>query len=76
MTKEIAEDVFEVIGMEAGVPTAYHRSKLKRYLRHDPGQARISPAPAPLQFVGDKVEYEIEDFLDHREIRGRRQYLL
>ena len=33
VSKEIAADVFEVVGIEAGVPTAYHRSKLKRYER-------------------------------------------
>ena len=76
VSKEIAEDVFEIAGMEAGIPMAYHRSKLKRYHRHDPEQPRMTPAPAPLQFIDRKVEYEIEEVLDHREVRGRRQYLL
>ena len=76
VSKEIAEDVFEITGMEAGIPTAYHRSKLKRYYRHDPEQVRIIPTPAPLRFIDSKVEYEIEEVLDHREVRGRRQYLL
>ena len=76
VSKEIAEDVFEITGMEAGIPTAYHRSKLKKYHRHDPEQARITPTPAPLRFIDGKVEYEIEEVLDHREVRGRRQYLL
>ena len=50
VSKEIAADVFEVAGIEAGVPIAYHRSKLKRYKRPDPQQTRLSPAPAPLKF--------------------------
>ena len=76
IAKEIAEDVFEVIGMEAGVPTAYHRSKLKRYHRADPDQPRLAPPPAPLKIVDGKVEYEIGEILNHRELRGKRQYLL
>ena len=76
VSKEIAADVFEVVGMEAGVPTAYHRSKLKRYERPDPQQTRLSPGPAPLKFVDGKIEYEVEEVLDHREVRGKRQYLL
>ena len=76
VSKEIAADVFEVAGMEAGVPTAYHRSKLKRYQRPDPQQSRLFPSPAPLKFVDGKVEYEIEEIVDHREVRGKRQYLL
>ena len=74
--KEIAEDVFEIQGMEAGVPTAYHRSKLKRYYRPDPEEPRLSPSPAPLVFEEGKVEYEVEEVLDHREVRGKKQYLL
>ena len=62
--------------MEAGVPTAYHRSKLRRYHRPDPEQTRLSPAPAPLVFDEGRVEYEVEEVLDHREVRGKRQYLL
>ena len=76
VSKEIAEDVFEIQGMEAGVPTAYHRSKLRRYFRPDPEQTRLSPAPAPLVFEEGRVEYEVEEVLDHREVRGKRQYLL
>ena len=33
VSKEIATDVYEVLGMGPGIPTAYHRSKLKRYHR-------------------------------------------
>ena len=62
--------------MEAGVPTAYHRSKLKKYQRPDTDQPRLSPSPSPLRFVDGKVEYEIEEVLNHREVRGKRQYLL
>ena len=58
------------------MPTAYHRSKLRRYFRPDPEQTRLSPAPAPLIFEEGKVEYEVEEVLDHREVRGKRQYLL
>ena len=76
IAKEIAEDVFEVVGMEAGVPTAYHQDKLRKYHRLDPDQPRLSPAPAPLRFVDGQVEYEIGEVLDHRDVRGRRQYLL
>ena len=76
VSKEIAPDVYEILGMEAAVPTAYHRSKLKRYLRMDSDVDRISPPPAPLKFVDGKVEYEVEEIVDHREVRGRRQYLL
>ena len=76
VSKEIAADVFEVVGMEAGVPTAYYRSKLKCYERPDPQQTRLSPGPVPLKFVDGKIEYEVEEVLDHREVRGKRQYLL
>ena len=76
VSKEIAADVFEVVGIEAGVPTAYHRSKLKRYERPDPQQTRLSPGPALLKFVDGKIEYEVEEVLDHCEVRGKRQYLL
>ena len=58
------------------MPTAYHRSKLKRYFRPDPEQTRLSPPPAPLIFEEGEVEYEVEEVLDHREVRGKRQYLL
>ena len=58
------------------MPTAYHRSKLRRYFRPDPEQTRLSPAPAPLVFEEGRVEYEVEEVLDHREVRGKRQYLL
>ena len=76
VSKEIAADVFEVAEMEAGVPTAYYRSKLKRYERPDPQQTRLSPAPAPLKFVDRKVEYEVEEVLDYHKVRGKWQYLL
>ena len=76
VSKQMAPDVFEVIGMEAGVPSAYHRSKLKRYQRLDTEPDRLSPSPSPLKFVNGKVEYEIEEVLDHRQARGKRQYLL
>ena len=76
VAKEMAPDVFEIAGMEAGVPTAYHRSKLKPYRRLDSDVDRIAPSPAPLKFVDGKVEYEIEEVVSHREIRGKRQYLL
>ena len=76
MSKEIAADVFEVVGMEAGVPTAYHRSKLKCYEQPDPQQTRLSPGPAPLKFIDGKIEYEVEKVLDHREVSRKRQYLL
>ena len=36
VSKEIASDVFEVLGMGSRVPTTYHCSKLKRYQRPDP----------------------------------------
>ena len=62
--------------MEAGVPTAYHRSKLKKYLRPSSDQPRLAPSPSPLQFVDGQVEYEVEEILNHREVRGKRQYLL
>ena len=76
VSKELAPDVFEVLRMEAGVPTAYHRSKLKCYQRMSSDASRLSPSPAPLKFVDGKVEYEIEEITDHREVRGKRQYLL
>ena len=76
VVKEIAPDAYELAGTVKGVPTVYHRSKLRRYNRHDPDQPRLSPAPTPLKFVGDMVEYEVSDVLDHRDARGRRQYLL
>ena len=76
MSKEIAANVFEVAEMEAGVPTAYHCSKLKRYERPNPQQTRLSPASALLKFIDRKVEYEVEEVLDYREVRGKRQYLL
>ena len=76
MSKEIAANVFEVVGIKARVPTAYHHSKLKRYERPDPQQTRLSPGPALLKFVNGKIEYEVEEVLDHREVRGKRQYLL
>ena len=76
VSKEIAQDVFEVLGMGPGIPTAYHRSKLKRYQRFDSQQTRLSPSPSPLKFVDGQVEYEVEEILDHREVRGKRQYLL
>ena len=76
VSKEIASDVFEVLGMGPGIPTAYYRSKLKRYHRPDSQQSRLFPSPAPLKFVDGQVEYEVEEVLDHREVRGKRQYLL
>ena len=76
VVKEIAPDAFELAGMEAGVPTAYHRSKLRRYLRQDEGQQRLSPSPAPLKIIDGMVEYEVGNVIDHREVRGKRQYLL
>ena len=76
VTKEIAADVFEITGMEAGIPSVYHHTKLKRYRRPPFPQTRLSPAPAPLEFIDDKVEYEVEEVLDHRDVRGKRQYLL
>ena len=76
VTKEISADVFEITGMEAGIPSVYHRTKLKRYRRPPFPQTRLSPAPAPLEFIDDKVEYEVEEVLDHRDVRGKRQYLL
>ena len=76
ISKEIAPDVVEITGMGAGVSSAYHRSKLKRYQRLDTDPQRLSPSPSPLKFVDGKVEYEIGEILDHREVRGKRQYLL
>ena len=76
VSKEIATDVYEVLGMGPGIPTAYHRSKLKRYHRPEAQHPRLSPSPAPLKFVDGQVEYEVEEILDHREVRGKRQYLL
>ena len=76
VAKEIAPDVFEIVGMEAGVSSAYHRSKLKRYQRSPNDPDRLFPSPSPLKFINGKVEYEIEEVVDHREVRGKRQYLL
>ena len=73
VSKEIASDVFEVLGMGPEIPTAYHRSKLKRYQRPDSQQSRLFPSPAPLKFVDGQVEYEVEEVLDHREVRSKRQ---
>ena len=76
VVKEMAPDAYELAGTAKGVPTVYHRSKLRRYHRQDPDQPRLSPAPTPLKIIDDLVEYEVSDVLDHRETRGRRQYLL
>ena len=76
MVKEITPDAYELTGLAKGTPTVYHRTKLKRYLRHAQGPQRLSPPPSPLKFVDGQVEYEVERVLDHREVRGRRQYLL
>ena len=76
VAKELAPDVFEIQGMEAGIPTAYHRTKLKKYQRPESNEDRLSPPPARLKFVDGKVEYEVEEVVNHRELRGRRQYLL
>ena len=76
VSKEIASDVFEVLGMGPRVPTAYHRSKLKWYQRSDPQQSCLFLSSTPLKFVDGQVEYEVEEVLDHREVRGKRQYLL
>ena len=76
VVKEIAPDAYELAGTAKGVPTVYHRTKLRRYLRHANASDRLSPPPAPLKFVEGQVEYEVSEVLDHRELRGRRQYLL
>ena len=76
IVKEIAPDTFELTGTEAGVPTVYHRSKLRRYLRQPNEELRLSQPPAPLKFIDGKVEYEVGEVLGHREARGKRQYLL
>ena len=76
VSKEIATDVYEVLDMGPGIPIAYHRSKLKRYHCSEAQHSRLSPSPAPLKFVDGQVEYEVEEILDHREIRGKRQHLL
>ena len=76
VVKEITPDAYELTGLAKGTPTVYHRTKLKRYLRHAQGPQRLSPPPSPLKFVDGQVEYEVERVLDHREVRGRRQYLL
>ena len=76
VVKEIVPDTYELTGTAKGVPTMYHRSKLRRYLRHEVEGERLAPAPAPLKFVDGKVEYEVDRVLDHREVRGKRQYLL
>ena len=76
MAKEITPDMFELIGIEAGTPSVYHRTKLRSYIRSSDSQDRISLAPALLKFVDSKVEYEVSEILDHWEVRGKRQYLL
>ena len=76
VVKEIAPDAYELAGLAKGTPTVYHRTKLKQYLRTVQERPRLSPAPTPLKFVDGMVEYEVERVLDHREVRGRRQYLL
>ena len=76
VAKEIAPDMFELMGMEAGTPSVYHCTKLRLYVRSNDSQDRISLAPVPLKFVDGKVEYEVSEILDHREVRGKRQYLL
>ena len=76
VVKEMAPDAYELAGTAKGVPMVYDRSKLRRYHRQDPDQPRLSPAPTPLKIIDDLVEYEVSDVLDHRETRGRRQYLL
>ena len=76
VSKEIATDVHEVLRMGLGIPTAYHGSKLKRYYHPEAQHPRLSPSPAPLKFVDGQVEYEVEEILDHREVRRKRQYLL
>ena len=68
VSKEIAEDVFEVVGMEAGVLSVYHQSKLKRYQQADPGQPRLLLSPLPLKIIDSKVEYEIDEILNYREV--------
>ena len=76
VAKEIAPNVFELIGIEAGTPSVYYCTKLRPYVRSSDSQDRISLAPAPLKFVDGKVEYEVSEILDHWEVRGKRQYLL
>ena len=76
VVKEITPNAYELTGLAKGTPTMYHRTKLKCYLRYAQGPQRLSPPPSPLKFVDGQVEYEVERVLDHREVRGRRQYLL
>ena len=33
VVKEIAPDTYELTGLAKGIPTVYHHTKLKRYLR-------------------------------------------
>ena len=76
VSKEIAKDIFEILEMGAGVLTTYHQSKLRKYNHPDPEQSRLFPASAQLRVVDGRIEYEIEEILAHREVRGKRQYLL
>ena len=69
--KEIVPDTYELTGTAKGVPTMYHRSKLRRYLRHEVEGERLAPAPAPLKFMDGKVEYEVDRVLDHRRSEAR-----
>jgi transposase InsO family protein len=58
------------------VHPVFHISRLKRYIPNEFPE-RTQPLPAPI-FVDDshEPEYEVEEILDKRFVRGRPQYLV
>ena len=59
-----------------GVPTVYHASKLRRYVRSDPSVARLFPPAAPLEIENGELVREVEGVRATKQQRGKTFYLI
>ena len=74
--REITAGAYELTGIEKTLPTVYHQSKLRKYNRTTRPDERINMPPQPLEFIDGYVIFEVDAILDHRTLRGKRQYQL
>ena len=74
--REITEGAYELTGIEKTLPTVYHRSKLRKYHRTSRPNERVNVPPQPLEFIDGYVIFEVDAILNHRILRGKRQYQL
>ena len=76
VNKEITDGAFELLGTDPGVPTVYHASKLRRYVRSDPSVARLFPPAAPLELQDGELIWEVESVQASKLLRGKKYYLV